>query len=304
MGVRGVRARGARGLVFALLLVACEQSEAPPVRSAASIEAEHTARRDAALADLQAVTWAPSCDGHADSSRCGLLIDELRGARMKTFVREACGEDAEQEISDDCRKQFLKAYFQQLPKRYPSARAADVDRFCSSHPDDCKTLVGLELAWVMAHNIAVHAAYSARTDLIDDEQANEQTAATKAREQHAEEPAAWQRVFRAIGTGLGRFGEGLSPSTSAVRTGNASSGNDPGCSSDTNCGYGRHCVKAQFESSGTCADVVNAAGVRIYARPRSDSAAPGKGDGCMFDTQCPVGFHCIKGSSLHGNCMK
>lgn len=76
------------------------------------------------------------------------------------------------------------------------------------------------------------------------------------------------------------------------------------CSSDLECGVGRQCVKQQFQFQGVCAQTVDEFGMPTYAPPRGNSLGPGDEGDCSFDTECPIGFHCIKGSALKGHCMK
>jgi len=69
---------------------------------------------------------------------------------------------------------------------------------------------------------------------------------------------------------------------------------DAGCSSDFSCGIGYKCVKAPFQSSGTCMKVVDEYGLPTYDMPSTDSIGPNmntEGD-CDFDTDCPIGFRC------------
>jgi hypothetical protein len=77
------------------------------------------------------------------------------------------------------------------------------------------------------------------------------------------------------------------------------------CFSDYDCDYGSKCVKDQFATEGTCAQKVNRYDVPVYTPPDPNSVMPGgKGD-CQFDTQCPIGFECVKGDGqLYGHCMK
>lgn len=69
---------------------------------------------------------------------------------------------------------------------------------------------------------------------------------------------------------------------------------DAGCSSDFNCGIGYRCVKAAFQSQGTCMKLVNEFGVPTYDMPKLDSIGPNMSPGgdCNFDTDCPIGFQC------------
>jgi hypothetical protein len=81
------------------------------------------------------------------------------------------------------------------------------------------------------------------------------------------------------------------------------SSSPPECTTDYQCGFGNVCAKPGGSYTGTCAKGVNSYGNPTFTPPRLDSIGPGRGQ-CSFDTDCPVGFKCIKGSSLTGNCMK
>jgi hypothetical protein len=78
-----------------------------------------------------------------------------------------------------------------------------------------------------------------------------------------------------------------------------------GCTSDFGCAYGSKCVKGQYQMTGVCAQSVNEYGVRTYEPPSSDSVGPGDDGDCGIDTDCAIGFRCVKqGYSLRGHCMK
>lgn len=83
-----------------------------------------------------------------------------------------------------------------------------------------------------------------------------------------------------------------------------SAGGSAGCSSDFECGFGNLCVKGQNSFKGTCAKAVNEFGNPTFTPPRTNSVGPGGEGQCAFDTECPIGFRCVKGSALRGNCMK
>jgi hypothetical protein len=77
------------------------------------------------------------------------------------------------------------------------------------------------------------------------------------------------------------------------------------CTSDYQCGIGHRCMKDSYSLNGVCAKVVDQYGVpQPGAMPRPDSVGVGQGT-CSFDTQCPIGFRCVKTSGgLRGNCMR
>lgn len=76
------------------------------------------------------------------------------------------------------------------------------------------------------------------------------------------------------------------------------------CASDYECLYGWACVKEPYHSVGTCAQKVDRAGVPTNTGPDPRSLGPGDDSGCLVDTECPVGFRCVRHESVRGNCMK
>lgn len=77
------------------------------------------------------------------------------------------------------------------------------------------------------------------------------------------------------------------------------------CSSDFACNYGQKCVKQQFQMNGICADVTDEFGNKTYDyQPDTNSVEPGNPSQCQFDTDCAIGWKCIKGRGLYGTCMK
>lgn len=78
------------------------------------------------------------------------------------------------------------------------------------------------------------------------------------------------------------------------------------CYSDFDCGYGNKCVKASGD--------INITGVCVkpsdqFGNPKQDYSAPQpqprKVRGCSFDTDCGIGFSCLKRSGqIHGICVK
>ena len=64
------------------------------------------------------------------------------------------------------------------------------------------------------------------------------------------------------------------------------------CYSDFDCGIGYKCVKAPFNSEGTCMKSVDEYGLPQYNMPSIDSIGPKMSEGCEFDSDCPIGFRC------------
>ncbi|MCX7770761.1 MAG: hypothetical protein N2202_06730 [Proteobacteria bacterium] len=65
-----------------------------------------------------------------------------------------------------------------------------------------------------------------------------------------------------------------------------------GCFSDIDCGIGFRCVKAPYNSTGTCMKNVNEFSIQQYEVPRLESLYPKYSGDCSFDTDCPIGFYC------------
>lgn len=77
------------------------------------------------------------------------------------------------------------------------------------------------------------------------------------------------------------------------------------CSNDYGCSYGSTCVKDQFKMQGFCAKKVDAYGIQTLTPPNPDSVYLGGEGDCSFDTDCPIGFKCVKGQGqLKGYCLK
>jgi hypothetical protein len=76
------------------------------------------------------------------------------------------------------------------------------------------------------------------------------------------------------------------------------------CSNDYECAYGQTCIKQHLQFEGVCAQAVNQYGAPVYTPPRNNSWGPGGPGECVYDTQCPFGFTCIKGDALMGTCMR
>lgn len=79
------------------------------------------------------------------------------------------------------------------------------------------------------------------------------------------------------------------------------------CTSDFDCGYGNKCVQPQgaYGIEGTCVTPTN-----DYGQPQPDysstpSVQPHKMMSCQFNTDCNIGYSCIKrDGELYGICMK
>lgn len=78
------------------------------------------------------------------------------------------------------------------------------------------------------------------------------------------------------------------------------------CYSDIDCGLGNKCVKASgdINLSGICITPTDQFGNKSYdySPPQTQ---PREVNGCSFDTDCGIGFSCLKRSGqIYGICVK
>ncbi|MFQ6002775.1 MAG: hypothetical protein ACE5KJ_03430 [Candidatus Zixiibacteriota bacterium] len=72
------------------------------------------------------------------------------------------------------------------------------------------------------------------------------------------------------------------------------------CYSNANCDIGERCFKADYNITGCCGRPVDKYGVWQYV-PYTTRKIPG----CMFNTDCPIGFKCVKqAGQSRGVCIK
>lgn len=80
------------------------------------------------------------------------------------------------------------------------------------------------------------------------------------------------------------------------------------CNNDFECGFGNKCVKPNDSISlqGICVTPTDQFGNRDYSTSyAAPSAEPHEVEGCMFDTDCDIGFTCMKkAGELKGICIK
>ena len=288
--------------------------------------------REAAVKQLY---WR-SCNGAPPvRAGCGLLADTLlEPPAVTAFVRNSCKEGGDTP-SEACRQVLFRSFLDRLVERYRRTGEREVLEACAKSPSQCKTMADVELTALRLHNDVVLAAIDAREKELRDEQAGSH------RHDEGPEPApqahqarsSAEIVLGAVAAALSQFGRHSSehaaaddevdaarvparttrtdprttssatPSSSRTRAGQDRNGAVPGCSSDYDCGFGNVCAKPQGSFTGTCAQAVNRYGTPTFSPPRSNSLGPGQGQ-CAFDTECPIGFRCVKGTALRGNCMK
>jgi hypothetical protein len=110
------------------------------------------------------------------------------------------------------------------------------------------------------------------------------------------------RALAAIGAGLQAASQAarpVPPTTTYAPTTTQTSA----CTSDYGCGIGRVCVKANYASTGFCAQAVNNFGNPTFDLPRLDSVGPKLpvSTDCKLPLDCPIGFTCDvrSGACLH-----
>lgn len=136
--------------------------------------------------------------------------------------------------------------------------------------------------------------------------------AMKRQENDANSDAAFDAMLSGIGQAIGSMGRRgastppaqvpsptFSPSTPSTAYGG-------GCNSDLQCGYGLVCVRphGQVNSAGTCVRQVDSIGLPII-QTRTPSVNVTNVPSCQFDSQCQLGYQCVKqGTELVGICVK
>jgi hypothetical protein len=309
-----MRMRGWATVGLVVLTACAPEPSGPPIPSPDQIAAKYRAQlAEIIRATDRQVVW-PTCDDPRAPGGipCGLVADHMmKPENLARFIRDSCKEDpAEQSATLHCRELFEDAFMEALRTRYPRQVASDVESHCAAPAGACRTKGLYELEVLISHNRAVYAQGERRVDEIVAEHAAAQDRASRQRQDAAQDEADRRRAAAAIAGALRGFAAGASaassgePAQDVYARPRASAAAPSGCHNDYQCGYGSVCVKPQFSIEGTCARAVNAYGTPTFQPPRADSVMPGSHGDCSFDTQCPVGFKCIKGSSLTGHCMK
>ncbi len=299
------------------------------VRSSDEIAADYKARLAEARERHMAEVVVPICGDPRSppQARCGLVVDEMKTpAFVESFVATTCGGHDD----DACGAAFRDEFLRRTKARYPRATADAVDARCAARPGLCENLSGVEIAALAAHNDAVF-------DELDKESAAIIAEHGTAQEQAAQQRAENERARRTAKAILGGVAAGLNSASQSLQRQNATSPSpnmraaSRSCRSDPDCGSGRcvkgtldtegtcaakcssrydceagsQCVKNQFETDGICAVAVDEHGRPLRpSTPPPASFGPGGSGDCSFDTQCPVGFKCVKGDALRGHCMK
>jgi hypothetical protein len=82
--------------------------------------------------------------------------------------------------------------------------------------------------------------------------------------------------------------------------------NSLACTNDFQCGYGNKCVKPSdsIQMNGICVTPTDQFGNRTYDT-QPQEIEPHEVKGCQFNTDCDIGFSCVKRSGeIYGDCLK
>ena len=90
-----------------------------------------------------------ACDDAPSGATCGLLFDQINPDTYKT---KACGLAPETDMTDECMKQFVAAFYKQLRARYPLADWAKVEAYCKGDASRCNSLRDVERTILQTHN--------------------------------------------------------------------------------------------------------------------------------------------------------
>lgn len=212
------------------------------------------------------------------------------------------------QATKSCYAQYWDHGVNALARAYPAADLGWIE----GNAEDTSSLLSVEQLFAYSHNrrIETHIAYRLgklrreRDKALSDLDAIRDQALARAEEQREQDIAAKQREFAAIlAAGMHGFQQSGQPSAAASSDGLTSPGQSPRCSSDFSCGAGHVCIKANYSSTGYCAQEVDEYGVPTFSLPDPDSVIPNipsSGD-CQFATDCPPGFTCETAS---GACLR
>jgi hypothetical protein len=205
-------------------------------------------------------------------------------------------------IVDQCMQSYWRTYVQVLGTTY---WAADVSWILTTL--NTSESIDVESLFAYSHNLRIQAYMDAELQKADEFRSNSlrQLAFETAQSQQIAEQTREVEVAQAqrrFALAMSAMGQAMSrqstthPITTQDDSSNtaAYSGATKSCSSDYNCGVGYTCVKANYASSGFCAQSVNSFGTPTFDLPKMESVLvkmPSAAD-CNFDTDCPIGFRC------------
>lgn len=298
--------RGTWGVAAVLIgAAACGNGRAAPIRSPAEIGEDYRERLEQVNREAQGrIYWVKCDDAPAVRAGCGLLVPELVSTpNVVAFLRDVCkGDD---QPSSACEGAFDRMVMGRILRRYSLASETSIDEACRPR-GGCTNLLLIELVAMRIHNDVVYAAADARMAdvLASHERAQKEAAmARESRARAAEEDARIAAAIQAVAAGMRERVSASPRREPSAQSPPPTDRNASSCSSDYDCGFGNFCVKPELSFNGTCARAVNQFGNPTFTPPRPDSVGPGHGD-CAFDTDCSIGFKCVKGAALKGHCMR
>ena len=284
------------------------------LRFACGAPEDYHAQIEAVIASNVADLYWPICEVPPRPGKaCGLIANRFTAEWVASYTKHICHEGGE-EPSGQCVAQIITEFRDEVIARYSLASRADVDRACTSAPSQCNTPERFELLYLASHDDVVFKREKRGIDEVVARAAKDESATDAAREELEQEDAHRRQAgaaVAAVGAAFQGFADGWNAAqsnsgapVSASTSPSPQSSSAKSCTSDFACGVGEACVKNQFESMGTCARTVDRNGVQTFTPPNSASVGPGNPDQCSFNTDCPAGFRCSKGTGIRGTCVK
>jgi hypothetical protein len=229
--------------------------------------------------------------------------DALEDLRVACEAINAASVDA-REAYAKCIVRYRNRFWSELVNHY---WAADT-QWIANQIRDADTFDGDESLFVFSHNARlkryVHLKQVELDERYRESKVNIQRVRMTLREYaRRARDAEIQEAYRQFGQILAAAAQGFLGAGASGRTGQTSSDPFRQCRSDSECGLGFMCVKANYSGQGTCARKVDEYGLPIFSLPRMDSVftkVPSDAD-CRFDADCPIGFRCSQSS---GACFK
>ena len=227
------------------------------------------------------------------TGRCGVIYTT---ATFDTWKATRCGPLRLDQRR--CMGSFIEWFRRAVARRYRYAQPDDVRRTCASlGRSACASFEVFERAYILSHNQRVSQAMLREMDAIVAQHADAQESAARRRVRRRRAAAS----LNATGRQMMAYGSESSSGSSTKSSPRAAGG----CASDYDCRYGQKCVKGEHQFRGICAQPVDKLNLPTHHSPSTDSLGPGSQGNCHWNTDCGIGFKCVKqGSSLTGHCMR
>jgi len=315
-------------------LMALLDAPDPEVQRAEAALDELDGRPDALLRELKNSKVPATC---AEAQPpCGRLVGTVfSDAFLVQFAKEECGEKPKKPgqrwLSDACVEKYVGVFVAALKARYPLADADALAARCRAQDPACNVMWEYEFMWLESHDTAARHRFDVGLQELRREQELRFDAARGARAarlerrqrmidaftadlqqrqdlaaQEAEEAERGRRALATMGAAFTAMSQNMAGSRANYAP-PPSHAPPPvrGCASDFECMYGSKCLKGFGQMQGACAQAVDQLGVPTFAPPSTESVMPGQGGDCSFDTECSIGFRCLKPpAQLRGFCVK